>query len=178
MLPLAICGLSRFQIRKIRAWGILCLLVGFFTIVMDPARPLWPVSAVTERTSISKLRQKFLLYAHYSQRHHSGRELVKAIPSDELHLGVIAEAGTPLVELWDSSGTRRNVTFFPTDVTSQGLLENNINYLIIIHHKLFKNDTVDPDFLLRIHGKVLKQIDYVSYMQRGPEPWALIKLVP
>lgn len=173
MLPLCFYGLGRLPLWLLRVYGLVALLMGIVTIVINPASPLWPVEFVAERVSGPSIKNQLHQYARYSKRHTSGAELVAKLPEQLERLGVIAEEGTPLEELWKPLYFQRSVIPVAFRVERMQLLDREIKYLIV------KNDFIEEEldaFLARIKGEIVAEELYVTYMQQGAEPWYLVRL--
>jgi hypothetical protein len=177
MLPFSFGGLATLSHRLLAIWGGLCLLIGMGVVVINPACPLWPVKTVSGAVSHVGLKQQLLSYAHYSQRHHSGWDLVQSIPEHEQVIGVVVDAGVPLAELWRPYSLHREVKFYSSDVCFESLNADGVSYLIVKCVDVLNSTTaVSSEFLHQVQGDVIETQQYISYMQRGPEPWFLIRI--
>lgn len=178
MTPLALEGLSRIRIRTLQLLGILCFLSGFGILILNPARPLWPCETIGRHISHPGIRSKMLDYAHYSKRQYGARALMKTIPDD--HTGPIAmivDTGNPMVELWEPFSLKRKVLPYSTTVSRETLLADNIDFVIVRHPSLQTDSaTLKTTFIEALQPSAIRTNTYTSYMQKGNEPWFLLKL--
>jgi hypothetical protein len=176
MLPFCFFGLDCFRLRVIRLWGVLCLLVGLLVIVINPACPLWPVSAVSNAVSNPKLKNAILDYGKYAKRHESGRTLVENIPSETTIIGAVTYDGNPIAELWKPFSHVRSVNFYSPEVNAEHLHDDGVSYIIVKHPNLLVDEELSPAFLAQVNGHIISKEFYVSYIQKGPEPWYLVRV--
>ncbi len=173
MLPLAFNGLLRLPHNVLAFWGILALLVGVFTVVLNPAKPLWPSGLLAEQIGHLGIKNQLVQYGQFSHRHESGAELIESIPLSEKIIGAIAYDGTPVVEFWKPFRLKRHVKFYSPVVSRDQLQADGVAYILIKHPDLM---LPFDGFLENIGGEIEQTAYYTSYMQKGSEPWYLIKL--
>lgn len=178
MTPLALEGLARARLRTLRIIGILCFLSGFGILILNPARPLWPCETLANHVSNQGIRSKMLDYAHYSKRQYGAKALMAAIPDN--HTGPIAmivDTGNPIVELWKPFHLKRKVLPYPTTVPRETLLVDNIDFIVVRHPKLQTDRaTLNSAVIEAFQPATIQTNFYTSYMQKGAEPWFLLKL--
>jgi hypothetical protein len=175
MMPPAFVGLSRLKISALRVVGSACVLMGIGVIIIDPAGPLWPADWVAEHVSHAGLKREMMCYAHYSKRHHSGAPLLDALSPNE-PVGLIVDNGMPLARLWGKEDKAQKLIPLPTTVTHAELSHAGIKQLIVRSNALTVNGSTSTVFLDVINGEVVASGNYTSYMQRGPELWAVVKI--
>ncbi|MGI5867978.1 MAG: hypothetical protein ACOX9C_00845 [Kiritimatiellia bacterium] len=178
MTPLALQGLARTRLRTLQILGALCFLSGFGILILNPARPLWPCETIAEYIPHPGIRAKLLDYAHYSKRQYGAKALMEAIPATHPGpIGAILYDGNPMVELWKPFSLKRKMLPYPTTVSQETLRRDNIEFLIVRHPALQTDQaSLNPAFLEALQPATIHTNFYTSYMQKGDEPWFLLKL--
>ncbi len=169
MIPLSITSLPFLSIRAMKCTAILAILGGITVILLNPARPLWPVHLIRNAITSEKLQSTIDSYISYSQKHLSGKSLVEQVPHNQ-SIGVIAEDGTPLLALW-KPWSNRKVYFFPENVTAEDLFEQDVHAVILKHTM----NSATQSLLDSFEENEIIEEEYISYIQRGKEKWYLLK---
>ena len=178
MTPYSLHGLAHIRLPYIKAAGVVCSLAGLLILVLNPARPLWPCVTLANHISHQGIRSKILSYAHYSKRQYGAHALMNNIPDDHPGpIGTVMYDGNPMVELWRPFSLKREVRPYPTTVSRATLESDNVDFLVIRHHRLQTNTaTLDPAFIAALQPSTIQTNLYTSYMQKGDEPWFLVTL--
>ena len=174
MLPFVFSGLAKCYNKLILSFATFSFLAGLACIVLDPSAPLWPAKIVASKINHPSLKAQLEDYTHYSKRQYGSKELLKYIPPESSKIGIIIESGYPFSELWLNNNEFGKVIPLGGNTTKKYLLENNIEYLIIINKRL-KGQNRDV-FLNQIGVKIITTSEYTTYMQNGPESWFLCKV--
>lgn len=181
LLPTVFTGFPRrISTTLLTGYAVLCLLSGSLVVVMDSARPLWPVEAVARRIQSPALQKQLQDYAHYSRRQFGAKKVLEALPPEERTLGVLVSSGEPIAECWLGRKTPTRVVPYAPTVSAGRLDADGIRYLLMKY-----NYRVDPatgtlreDFLRQLGGSVAAQASYTTYMYLGDEPWFLVSREP
>lgn len=177
MLPFAFTGLASAPHGLLKVGGVLCLCMGVLTIVINPACPLWPVKTVAEYVPHAGLKSKMLEYAHYSKRHTGAEKISALIPAEEQVVGAQIADGEVSVGFWKPFESGRVVKFYPRELNLDRLKSDGVKYLIVKDYGSFLDENGLPSSVLkRVHGEIAATIHHTSYMQKGPEPWFLVKV--
>lgn len=177
MLPFAFTGLASAPHGLLKAAGVLCWCMGVLTIVINPACPLWPVNSVAEHITHRGVKAKMLDYAHYSKRHFGAERISALIPAEEHVIGAQIADGEVSAGFWKPYDSGRIVKFYPRELDAKRLAEDGVNYLIVKDYGAKIDEKGLPyDVLERVNGELVATIEHTSYMQKGPEPWFLIRV--
>jgi hypothetical protein len=173
MLPLAFYGLIRLPRKILALGGAVAMIAGIITIILNPARPMWPSVALVDRIADPTLKNKVIQYNMFFHRHESGRDLVESIPQTERIVGAIVWKITPLVEFWKPYELKRRVRFYSPSVTWERLKNDGVSYLIIKHPGL--TGSLD-EFLEHVRGEIVQTKYYTSFMIEGARAWHLVRI--
>jgi hypothetical protein len=174
LFPVALPALARLPKRLVSSYAALCLLVGAAIVVTDPSRPLLPLRFLSRKLANRPAAVKQLHgYAHYSERQHAVRGLLDAVPPRTERIGVVIEPNSPFGDLWLLRPEIRVVPFTAVPGSSRRMRES-VEWLVV------KSSFAGPggrpsDSELAASGLLAgKTVDYVSFTQKGPEPWHLL----
>ena len=177
MVPCSMIGLARWSKRAISLWALWCAINGCAAVILDPARPLWPVEAtirhVAGRPSLSKQLSD---YARYSHRQDGPDTLLAAIPATETRIGVVVEAGEPIADLWLRRESGMTVLPYPRSLSADRLRADGVRFLIVKDNGLrrhFKSDDWMEPFAAQTGTRLLAQTETITYIAKGPETWRL-----
>ena len=173
-LPFVFSGLAQLS-KKFTIWlACFSLFVGITCIILDPSAPLWPAKIVASKINYPTIKTQLEDYAHYSKRQYGPKKLLKHIPPKTKKIGIIISTGNPLAELWFNEINLEKILPLGENTTKKHLLENDIEYLIIMNNRL-KEQNRDV-FLNQLGAEIIATYEYTTYMQKGPEPWFLCKV--
>ena len=177
VIPLSMTGLASLPRKWIVISGTLASATAAASLVFSPAHPLWPAKTVIG--SSPRLSVSLGKYLAFQERGIAGRGLVEKIPTNIREIGVLANGDQSLVSLWSSKGTPPRVRFFPASVTASELFADGPECILLIgvseDPSLKPYGTVMDDLLKNPAYSVIAQESYTSMLERGPEPWILIR---
>jgi hypothetical protein len=178
-LPLAMVGWNLLRSQILRAAVYLCLFSSCSSLIVNPARPLWPAYWVQQTFAKSPrfagLADKMKLYLLFSERSRAGQDLVQAIPANEQILVVLTAEDHPILPLFYPYPNDRKLVLLPTTATIKEMNEAAGNYVIVvggapgIYPELCDYLEKSGDYTL-----VLSH-DYTSKLSRGSEIWKLYR---
>lgn len=182
LVPSALFGLRKTPSKMVVAWCILCWLNGLAILILNPARPLWPVKIIANHLpGHSGIARQLHDYAHYAHRHESPDELVSHIPKSEQRIGILVEAGEPLADLWLRHERNTVVIPYPRTVTAIRLAEDDVRYLVVKDNDLpafFGTAEWLPILCRQTGTELVATATATTYMQKGPEKWRLLRVCP
>lgn len=178
-VPLAMVGWNSLRPQVLQACLWLGLCSSLLSLVLNPARPLWPAGwvqrALAESPRFSRLTKKMDLYLLVPERARTGEALVQAIPASEPAVAVLIGADQPLLPLFRPYSLGRDVLLLPPHAKQQELNRWQVNYVIVgggaeeLFLELCRNLEQSGDYELVISH------DYTSKLSRGPETWKLYR---
>jgi hypothetical protein len=170
MLPLAMGGLMSLKLRKLQIYGTICFFAGLLIIIINPAKPLWPVKFIIKNTTLPALEKQLSQYNLYSQRINIGY-IMDYIPESEDKVGIIVNSAIPFARLCN-----QNIEIIPLtyNIDKETLLNMNINYIIVHQPHNALNSTMC--LLKQTEGTIVYRTKHVSRMSDGLENWNIIKI--
>ena len=178
LVPFSFKGMVFLPKKALIGLSLLSIISGIFLGIFNPARPLWPCRKIANHIQSSGISRALQTYAHYSQRQYAAKALLAHFPDmPPKRLGVITGSGEPIAELWKPYREQRDVIPFPHQVSREQLDKAGISWVIVKNNKLLTPErTLNPSFLQSIDGEIAAENAYVSYMQKGEEPWFLVRI--
>ncbi len=180
MVPCSMMGLARFSKRALALWALWCAVNGCAAVVLDPAKPLWPVEAAIRRVAGRPTLAKQLSdYARYARRQDGPDALLAAIPATESRIGIVVEAGEPIADLWLRRKPGTTILPYPRTLSADRLRADGVRFLIVKDNGLRRHFGTDEwmDALMAQTGThLLAQTETVTYIAKGPETWRLFEV--
>lgn len=174
MLPFVFCAYSNISHKFIKGTTFIAFLFSLGYIILDPSGPLWPARTIAKKINHPKIKNQILDYSHYSKRQYAIAEIMDSIPNDIEKIGIIIISDRPIAELWLNKKSIKNVIPLGSNVSSEFLQKNDIQYLILMNPVLNKENR--DKFLTQIDAEIILEAKYRTHIQRGPEPWFLCKV--
>lgn len=180
MVPCSMMGLARLPKRALALWALWCAVNGCAAVVLDPAKPLWPVEAAIRRVAGRPTLAKQLSdYARYARRQDGPDALLAAIPATENRIGIVVEAGEPIADLWLRRKPGTTILPYPRTLSADRLRAYGVRFLIVKDNGLRRHFGTDEwmDALMAQTGThLLVQTETVTYIAKGPETWRLFEV--
>lgn len=179
IIPLAIVGWSRWPERWLKIAGWLAVAVVAAVLVLNPARPLWPVQWM--RAQLLKAHQsgwasRLEMYLRIQERRTAGRELADKIPDDEVPFNVAIATDRPLLPVLSSRHGAGDVRLLPTGSGEEALSAISGRYLLFCD-PLGESYPKIAVALQNTNRWELVEEQYITCkLIRGPERWALYRL--
>jgi hypothetical protein len=167
--------------RLFKGIGLLAMLSAFPLVILSPARPIFPVHAVSglmrsaqvPAAVISRYNQ---VYGVYSMREDAFMDLTKSIPPEERTIGVLEMSNDPESALWRPFGIREVIEVTPDD-TATALQARGIHYVIVSEDALSSQYHATLETLTsKWSASLLAEKQITLVIHRGPETWYLIRL--
>lgn len=113
LLPLAITGLAGMEIRRLKFFCIVPILVGAFSLVMNPSSPAWP-SQTLERYATESgktaIVDKLKRYHSYQERAQTGISILAPVQKGD-SVAVLMRTGIPTAGLWIPAWRQHQIEF-------------------------------------------------------------------
>ena len=176
-LPMAMVGWNRLQPKWLKLGFSLSLATALTAVILTPSRPLWPASwahdQLVKHEQFSRLTAALEPYFKYSERAHTAREIINAIPQSEPQFLALVGVDRPLLPLFRPYSSGRKVIFLPRDSRPEELQLLDVNYVLVgggaheVYPQLCQYLRTNSNYNL-----VASQ-DYTSRIVRGAETWQL-----
>lgn len=174
MLPFVFAGLAQLS-KKLTIWlAYFSLIIGMTCIILDPSAPLWPAKTVASKINNPAIKTQLENYAHYSKRQYNLVQIMDSIPESTKNIGTIFISDRPIAGMWLNNKNIKKVIPLGTNVSSEFLQKNDIQYLVVMNPILTEEKM--NDFLNQINAEIILESQYTTRMQKGPEPWYLCKV--
>jgi hypothetical protein len=179
LIPLLVSGRLVENLVRSTVWRLLAciaLFTALLTVVITPARPLWPAGWFFKKLDQSHPHMPLIeraakVYDVYSRRSDLFAEARAFLPSDAHVIGFCGEVDDTDLSLWKPFGSRRLVQILPDDAVSPEihwlLIKDSQSELLVPDSKTWLNEhkaTVVADF--RITEKVTE----------GERHWLMLRL--
>jgi hypothetical protein len=140
--PLLLIGLVRgkkwelvVRTRWWQAWSGMVVLLAFFLLVVNPARPLWPAQTLLPSLIESRLYQPLeeraqVAYRIYAARYDGLAAVRELLPAGAREVGLVSNGDDPETSLWRPFGSRRIHHIKPNHPPSR-LHDLHIEYIIL-----------------------------------------------
>jgi hypothetical protein len=179
--PRAMARFLRTQIWKI---AITCSFAALMlTMVISPARPLWPAFTVLQAfkaddSSNPALKRVWDVYTFYRQRPDVFVPLVAQLPAGVDRIGLFS-ANTPESSLWKPFGSRRVVHILGTD-SVDSIRQRGVEF-IAAGPRSMSDDPLFPsleEWCRLHHATIIAEAQAQILVRYGIETWYIIKLPP
>jgi hypothetical protein len=167
--------------RLFQLAGWFALLSAFPLVLLNPARPLFPVHLIAGELeklhAPAALTQRYdQVYGVYAFRFEGFHALQNDLPASERVVGFIQDGNNPEASLWRPFGSREIVEVKPE--WSREELERRGIYFIVIGQEALDDDyhtTIDA-LMRQWSAKLAARQDLTLLAQRGPETWYVLSL--
>jgi hypothetical protein len=162
-----------------RVSAFIVFVIAAVLLVILPARPLFPATAVFEKIHARHPDSKLIartadVYSVYHDRNDAFAPALNALPSNVKILGFITY-DDPETSLWHPFGSRHIVHVCPDDSASY-LKAEGVEY-ILAKGNLFGKRFPDFDAWLKtVNGQVVKKVQLNLRVTDNPKDWYLVKL--
>jgi hypothetical protein len=187
--PLLVAGVlvlasldGRILHRRIFGWiGILVMLSALPLVILSPARPLFPVQAVSEIMAWSHVPAEIIaryqqVYAVYAERSDAFKEFIAALPPGEQAIGFLQDGDDSEVSLWRPFGARNVIEVTPED-SREELRARGIQFVVVSQKALtIRHHTTLPLLLAKWSGSLVEEKSLILMVHVGPEKWYLLRL--
>ncbi len=176
-------GMSAFFRRKF--WRIavaFCFAALIVTMVLSPARPLWPAHTTlraldSEMTSLPALRRVSDVYETYRLRPDVFAPIRDFLPAGADTVGFLS-GNAPVASLWKPFGKRKVMHILPTD-SLDSIRERKIEYVVAGIRTM--KDGGFPEMEKWCHtydAEVVASADFAIFARYGAERWYLLRIPP
>ena len=180
--PLLACAGHERLVRR-RGWqlaGIAVFGVALLTLVVSPARPLFPVKTILGKIHANATQNAMLtrvetVYTVYGNRWDSFAPARDALPQGLKVLGLVT-TDDPEASLWRPFGSRRIEHVCPQD-TPADLKRLGVEYILVgdSAFNVYFNSPLN-DWLKKMNAQVVQTIPLTLRASAGPRDWHLVKL--
>jgi hypothetical protein len=180
--PLLACAGHERLVRR-RGWqlaGMAVFGVALVTLVVSPARPLFPAETVLEKMRAVAPQNALLtrvetVYTVYGKRWDAFAPARAALPPGLNVLGLVT-VDDPETSLWRPFGSRRIEHVCPQD-TPADLKQRGIEYILVSDNafNIYFNGSFD-EWCRRMNAQVVRTIPLTLRASAGPRDWQLVKL--
>lgn len=174
-------GLKVFMRGKLWKTSVLiCFLALFLTMILSPARPLWPALTVLKslnagNSSSSILNRAWSVYTVYRERPTAFEPIMRHVPEDAICVGLLS-ANTPETSFWKPFGKRRIVHITASD-TPESIRNRGIEYIVAGQRSMEENNFPDIKVWCELnHADIIATEFFPVMVRKGSEPWFLLKL--
>ncbi|MDB6020344.1 MAG: hypothetical protein JWQ04_201 [Pedosphaera sp.] len=183
LVPLFLLRQSGDWIRRNTWWryaGLLVFLIAGLTVIISPARPLWPAGYVLSKLDhggSALIKRAETVYAVYGQRGNGFAPVTDQLPADATVLGLIT-FDDPETSLWLPFGQRRIVHVKSTD-RREDLDRRGIKYVLVSSEFLSWQPGQTPQsWAEKNHAEIIRVVPLTLRASRGPVDWAVARLRP
>ena len=183
LLPVLLAGGGQALLVTKSWWRAAAFAVFFMAaglLIISPARPLFPASAILGKLAPRDTGSQILVrlrevYSVYSRRNDAFASARDELPPGLKVLGMITY-DDPETSLWRPFGARRIEHVCPGD-TAADLKARGIEY-ILLHQEVFERwfDRPLDVWLEKMNARVVQKIPLDLRASRGPRDWYLVKL--
>ncbi len=173
---------GRIVRRRVFKWaGFIAMLSAIPLVILCPARPLFPVQAVSNLMTRSHVPSGIvvrynLVYGVYATRSDAFKELTASIPPSERAIGFLQAGNDPVAPLWRPFGTRKVIEVTPKDSMEQ-VKAREIHFVVVSQDGLSLRYHMTIDSLLsKWPASLVAEKSLVLTAHRGPKTWYLLKL--
>lgn len=178
LFPLALVGWGRLSPRSQRGWVVLSVAASLLVLVMNPARPLWPV-----RPCVNWLEQnghaqeaRFLdPYVKVPQRAEAGRSLVRNIPADEPVFVALIGGEDPLLPTLTTDHALERVILLPANAPVEAFKETRSRYVLVSGMAVYSFPEICTYLEATREFELAQSAEYTCKLARGPQTWKLYR---
>lgn len=167
-------------VRKLwwRRLAIGLTLLAVPSIILTPARPLWPTGYCLRRLSPDSprglLRAKEV-YATYGGRSNILAPLSDFVPKDCTVIGFLGAANDSGLSLWYPLGSKR-VDYLLQGDSLEEITARGIHLVVVSGRALTLQQDSIEQWLLRHNGELIGFRKITSLVREGPVPWYVVRL--
>ena len=187
--PLLIAGIlvvvsldGRIVHRCIFRWvGFIAMLSAIPLVILCPARPLFPVQAVSNLMTKSHVPAGIVarydrVYSVYASRADGFKELIVLIPSSAHAIGFLQSGDDPEASLWRPFGTRKVIEVTPED-SMEEVKARGIHFVVVSQDALdYRYHMAVASLLTKWSGSLVAEKSITLLVRVGPETWYLLSL--
>jgi len=187
--PLLIAGIlvmvsldGRIVHRCVFKWvGFIAMLSAIPLVILCPARPLFPVQAVSNIMTKSHVPGGIVarydqVYSVYASRAEGFKELIVAIPPSERAIGFLQLGNDPEASLWRPFGTRKVIDVTPAD-SAEEVKARGIHFVVVSQDALaYRYHTTVAFLSAKWSGSLVAEKSLILLAHRGSETWYLLSL--
>jgi hypothetical protein len=138
LVPFWLLGRGQLWVVNRQCWqwlARLALLVAAVIVILTPARPLWPASAVLRKLHQLNPNSALLARAERVYTVYSGRRDILApvrtlIPPQEKVIGIVSVVDEPIASIWKPYG-QKSVFFVLTKDSVADLKQHGVRYVVL-----------------------------------------------
>jgi len=167
--------------RAFRWGGIGAMLTAIPLLILNPARPIFPVQVVYNILATSHLPGEIVtryhdVYGVYALRSDVFKELRTSIPLSEETIGLVQNNSAPEASLWRPWGKRTVIEVMPVDSIQQ-IKARGIHFVVVSQEALsHPYHTTLGSLLAKWSASLVEEENLTILVQNGPQKWYLIKL--
>ncbi|MGJ8642763.1 MAG: hypothetical protein ACSHX9_05090 [Luteolibacter sp.] len=176
LLPLAITGLAGIEIRRLKLFCIIAMLVGAFSLVLNPSSPAWPsrtLESYAKESGKTGIADKLGRYHAYQERAQTGIGILAPVQKGD-SVAVLMRTGIPTVGLWSPSWQQHQIEFIH-NLDIEKFITSNHRWLLIGDSskeylpKQFETYGSLPGW------KVVSEKQYLPTLTQGSDKWTLYR---
>jgi hypothetical protein len=176
-----ISGMSGFY--RQRVWRIavtICFTALLLTMVISPARPLWPALTILKAANAGDsaspaLRRVWEVYQTYRLRPEAFAPIRDHVPDGAHTIGLLS-GNTPEASLWKPFG-KRKVTHILTTDSLVSIRERKIEYVVAGIRTMKDGGFPDMEKWCDLYGaEIVAKADFAIFARYGAEPWYLLRI--
>jgi hypothetical protein len=183
LFPLLLASPNQSAVVRKRWWKLLVALVillALTSLVVAPARPLWPARTILSRAAErhpnnSTLSRALAVYTVYSQRSDPLANVRALLPSDARVTGFIGTEDDIEISLWRPFFSRRVEDVRLTD-SPQYIRDLGVKYVVVGGFNLSQNHVSLDEWLSRTRAELIATTSATLKVSEGPQPWYIAHL--
>ena len=181
LLPLAMLGWSSFRAGTLRLMIYLCLFNSLFVLILNPARPLWPVGQAQQMLAHSSrfswLADQLNRYALFTDRARTGVDILWSIPDDGSDVVVLVADDRPLLPLFYFRASKHRLITLTSHATVEELNAAPGNYVILSGGLNESYPELSSYLNTSTNYTLVCSHEYTPALTRGVETWKLYRRV-
>jgi hypothetical protein len=170
--------MRRFAFKGV---GLLAMLSAFPLVILNPARPLFPVQALSTFLAASHVSPEVIarynqVYEVYAARTDVFAGLTASIPPSERTIGFLQAGNDPEASLWRPLGSRK-VIEVTSDDSAQAIRAQGIHYLVVSDDALAdRYHTTIGVLMTKWSASLVDQKEIILTIHSGAKTWYLLHL--
>jgi hypothetical protein len=185
LLPALLVGSAPPVLVRHRWWRratFVVLLLALATVVVTPARPLWPARTVLAKAGDASLDHPFVkrlkdVYLVYAERPDPLAQARAALPADCAVVGFVGGDNDPEISLWRPYGHRRVEGILPGDSPAQ-IRARQIQYAVVGEVCLHLQHQTIQRWLQQYDASLVTSFTTTLAVSDGPRFWYVVRLNP